>query len=440
MQFAMHETGWAGAVLEAYERLIYDAARGDRTLFTTAEGIERLWEVSTPLLENPPVVRPYPQGSWGPNRIHQLIAPHVWRLPFERTWRDPNTTPSEGLAALPRGGLIEARRNTPAPMRCTHRYGYCPEPDPERRQLHPAARLRRLPGPAGGHREDHRPGLRGRLPPHRHRADVRQRGRRRRGDQRLRPRPRASCSSPASSTTASTSPTRPARPSTRRSPPSARLRRPVPDPLAAADAVRRRLRLHLEDADRVPEGRSRPLHRRLELPARAPRAPGRRDRRRARRSTRSRSTPTSPTTPRRTASHDAGILVEAWSPIAQGGVLDDDVISAIADEVGKTPAQVTLRWHVQRGDIIFPKSSSAGADGGELRALRLRARPTRRSRRSARSTRARTAAPAPTPTSSTTSPTEVTPQRSHGPGPAHAGSGPFARVASPLHNCVADST
>ena len=91
IQFAMHDTAWAGAVLEAYERLIYDAARGDRTLFTTAEGIERLWEVSTPLLDNPPVVRPYAQGSWGPNRIHQLIAPNAWRLPFERTWRDPNS-------------------------------------------------------------------------------------------------------------------------------------------------------------------------------------------------------------------------------------------------------------------------------------------------------------------------------------------------------------
>ena len=90
MQFAMHDTGWAGAVLEAYERLIYDAARGDRTLFTTAEGIERLWEISTPLLENPPVVRPYAQGSWGPNQIHQLIAPFTWRLPFERQWRNPN--------------------------------------------------------------------------------------------------------------------------------------------------------------------------------------------------------------------------------------------------------------------------------------------------------------------------------------------------------------
>ena len=90
MQFAMRDTGWAGSVLEAYERLIYDAARGDRTLFTSAEGIERLWEISQPLLENPPIVRPYNSGSWGPNQIHQLIAPFAWRLPFERQWRDPN--------------------------------------------------------------------------------------------------------------------------------------------------------------------------------------------------------------------------------------------------------------------------------------------------------------------------------------------------------------
>ena len=74
-------------MLEAYERLIHDAMSGDHTLFTTAEGIERLWELSTPLLENPPPVRSYPPGSWGPNAIHQLIAPHAWRLPFERAWR-----------------------------------------------------------------------------------------------------------------------------------------------------------------------------------------------------------------------------------------------------------------------------------------------------------------------------------------------------------------
>jgi glucose-6-phosphate 1-dehydrogenase len=88
MQFAMHETDWAGAVLEAYERLIYDAVRGDRTLFTSASGIERLWEISQPLLDNPPPIRPYAQGTWGPNQIHQLIAPYTWRLPFERQWRE----------------------------------------------------------------------------------------------------------------------------------------------------------------------------------------------------------------------------------------------------------------------------------------------------------------------------------------------------------------
>jgi 2,5-diketo-D-gluconate reductase A len=53
-----------------------------------------------------------------------------------------------------------------------------------------------------------------------------------------------------------------------------------------------------------------------------------------------------------------GILTEAWSPIAQGGVLKDPTITAIADRVGKTAAQVTLRWHIQRGDIIFPKSTT----------------------------------------------------------------------------------
>ncbi len=87
LQFAMSDTGLIGDVLEAYERLILDAMRGDHTLFTTAEGIERLWEVSQPLLDNPPPVRLYDQGSWGPKSIHQLIAPHAWRLPFERAWR-----------------------------------------------------------------------------------------------------------------------------------------------------------------------------------------------------------------------------------------------------------------------------------------------------------------------------------------------------------------
>ena len=51
-----------------------------------------------------------------------------------------------------------------------------------------------------------------------------------------------------------------------------------------------------------------------------------------------------------------GIVTEAWSPIAKGKVLADEVIVSIAEKVDKTPAQVTLRWHIQRGDIVFPKS------------------------------------------------------------------------------------
>lgn len=54
------------------------------------------------------------------------------------------------------------------------------------------------------------------------------------------------------------------------------------------------------------------------------------------------------------ASH--GIVTEAWSPIAQGRVLSDPTIIEIAERVGRSPAQVALRWHVQRGDVVFPKS------------------------------------------------------------------------------------
>jgi 2,5-diketo-D-gluconate reductase A len=55
-----------------------------------------------------------------------------------------------------------------------------------------------------------------------------------------------------------------------------------------------------------------------------------------------------------------GIATEAWSPIARGKVLDDPVIGGIAEEVGRTPAQVVLRWHIQLGSIVFPKSVSPG--------------------------------------------------------------------------------
>ena len=50
------------------------------------------------------------------------------------------------------------------------------------------------------------------------------------------------------------------------------------------------------------------------------------------------------------------IAVEAWAPIARGTVISDPVVAAIAHRAGKTAAQVVLRWHIQRGDIVFPKS------------------------------------------------------------------------------------
>lgn len=59
----------------------------------------------------------------------------------------------------------------------------------------------------------------------------------------------------------------------------------------------------------------------------------------------------------RAANARHGVATEAWSPIARGRVAEDDTIGAVAREVGRTPAQVTLRWHIQRGDIVFPKST-----------------------------------------------------------------------------------
>jgi 2,5-diketo-D-gluconate reductase A len=53
-----------------------------------------------------------------------------------------------------------------------------------------------------------------------------------------------------------------------------------------------------------------------------------------------------------------GIRTEAWSPIAKGQVLDDPAIAEIAERLGRTPAQVVLRWHIERGSIVFPKSTT----------------------------------------------------------------------------------
>ena len=60
----------------------------------------------------------------------------------------------------------------------------------------------------------------------------------------------------------------------------------------------------------------------------------------------------------RAADAEHGIATEAWSPIAQGDVLDDETVVGIAERLRRTPSQVTLRWHLQRGDIVFPKTTS----------------------------------------------------------------------------------
>jgi len=60
----------------------------------------------------------------------------------------------------------------------------------------------------------------------------------------------------------------------------------------------------------------------------------------------------------RSYGEEHGIATEAWSPLKQGEVLDDAAIAEIAERVGRTPAQVVLRWHLQRGSIVFPKSTT----------------------------------------------------------------------------------
>jgi glucose-6-phosphate 1-dehydrogenase len=83
MDFRYEDSFSAKNELEGYERLILDAMLGDQSLFTSASQVERLWEISAPLLEHPPAVEPYEPGSWGPPSIAKLIAPHRWYLPEE---------------------------------------------------------------------------------------------------------------------------------------------------------------------------------------------------------------------------------------------------------------------------------------------------------------------------------------------------------------------
>lgn len=60
----------------------------------------------------------------------------------------------------------------------------------------------------------------------------------------------------------------------------------------------------------------------------------------------------------RSVNDQHGVATEAWSPLAHGQVFDDPALAAIATSMGKSVAQIVLRWAIQRGDIVFPKASS----------------------------------------------------------------------------------
>ena len=213
---------------------------------------------------------------------------------------------------------------------------------------------------------------------HRHRPPLRQRGGAGRGDREVRRPPRGALRHHEGLER---------RPGLRLDPrglrrldeaPRPRHPRPVPHPLARAGAGH--VRRHLEGAAEAARGGPRPRRRRLQLPGAAPAAP-----------------------------HDEtgelpainqvelhpylqqqelrefhaanGILTEAWSPLASGGdVLTDDTIAGIAEKHGVTPAQAILRWHLDLGNVVIPKSVTPSRIARELRHLRLRAR-RRRPRR-----------------------------------------------------------
>jgi len=80
MEFT-YEASFGTQGLEPYERLLYDAMLGDRTRFTDSEGIESLWAASRALVEDPPPLHRYAPGSYGPQKMHELIAPRRWWLP-----------------------------------------------------------------------------------------------------------------------------------------------------------------------------------------------------------------------------------------------------------------------------------------------------------------------------------------------------------------------
>ena len=82
MVFRYEDSFAAANALEGYQHLILLAMLGDQSLFTRSDGVERLWQISEPLLKNPPPVELYAPGSWGPQpATDRLIAPYRWHFP-----------------------------------------------------------------------------------------------------------------------------------------------------------------------------------------------------------------------------------------------------------------------------------------------------------------------------------------------------------------------
>ncbi|GAA4985372.1 glucose-6-phosphate dehydrogenase [Pseudonocardia tropica] len=81
MRLDLDSVGDPDDALEAYERLLLDVMKGDRTLFTTTEEVERLWELCDPVLADPPRTQTYSDGSWGPQDALDLPGPRGWRVP-----------------------------------------------------------------------------------------------------------------------------------------------------------------------------------------------------------------------------------------------------------------------------------------------------------------------------------------------------------------------
>ena len=135
----------------------------------------------------------------------------------------------------------------------------------------------------------------------------------------------------------------------------ARLRRPLPDPLAgrgqaAGLVARARAALRRE---------ARPRHRRQQLPRAAPRRAAGARRSACRPSTRSSSTRSSSSRETRAFCQQHGIVVEAYSPLTRGARLATHPSSRSPRRVGRTPAQVLLRWGIQHGLVVLPKSTRA---------------------------------------------------------------------------------